>query len=105
MNLITQLEKQNADYWRTRIRVLNTQKAARAHDKLKKGREVCRQETNRLLRTGFLTRLTCQECGSIEAEVHHLNYNDPINVLFLCQKHHKEWHKNNRTVPGGEYFM
>ena len=33
---------------------------------------------------------SCNELG----EKHHLDYNKPLEILWLCRKHHKEIHKN-----------
>ena len=43
------------------------------------------------LRDGKLQRLPCFECGDI-AEAHHPDYGRPLDVIWLCVKHHKEVH-------------
>jgi hypothetical protein len=43
------------------------------------------------LRTGRLERLPCWVCGS-KAEAHHPDYGSPLDVVWLCPRHHKQLH-------------
>jgi hypothetical protein len=52
----------------------------------------------RALREGKLTKEPCEICGCIKAEAHHDDYSKPLSVRWLCDKHHKEFHKQN-SVP------
>ena len=41
----------------------------------------------------------CQKCGSAEKiEAHHCDYNKPLEIMWLCCKHHKEWHRQNIAI-------
>lgn len=53
---------------------------------------------NALLR-GALKRQPCEVCGLERTHAHHVNYNEPLNVMWLCAIHHIEWHKNNKAIP------
>jgi hypothetical protein len=46
------------------------------------------------LRDGRLTRQPCECCGAW-AQAHHDDYGKPLDVRWLCPKHHAEWHKHN----------
>jgi len=47
----------------------------------------------------------CQQCGyegnfadgRTAIQAHHCDYNRPLDVMWLCQKCHHEWHKNNKA--------
>jgi len=45
------------------------------------------------LRNGSLIKLPCETCGE-KAHAHHDNYNNPLNVKWLCHLHHMELHKS-----------
>lgn len=45
------------------------------------------------LRTGQLQRLPCQFCGTTSrVQAHHDDYQQPLNVMWLCQRHHAGRH-------------
>jgi predicted DNA-binding protein YlxM (UPF0122 family) len=54
---------------------------------------------------GIVTRrYQCEICGVVDPrakdgrtliQAHHYDYNKPYDVMWLCQKCHHEWHKNN----------
>jgi len=35
----------------------------------------------------------CEVCGEVKVDKHHYDYNKPLDVVFLCRKHHKEVHR------------
>ncbi len=45
------------------------------------------------LRRGRMNREPCKVCGSTEAEAHHEDYSRPLDVEWLCPKHHAERHR------------
>lgn len=47
-------------------------------------------------RYGSIPKLPCQVCGVNEfVEAHHCDYDKPLEVMWLCGFHHKEWHKKH----------
>ena len=48
------------------------------------------------LKSGRLTRLPCAVCKDPKSEAHHPDYNEPLNVVWLCRKHHFAEHKRLR---------
>lgn len=44
------------------------------------------------LRRGHLTRRPCQSCGSDESQMHHADYDKPLEVTWLCRPCHLAVH-------------
>ena len=60
---------------------------------------------------GIVTRKThCEKCGyagqfkngRTAIQAHHSDYNKPLEVQWLCQKCHHEWHKKHKAIPRKE---
>jgi ribosomal protein S27AE len=47
------------------------------------------------IRDGKLFRKPCEECGEARSHAHHDDYAKPLEVRWLCSKHHRDWHKAN----------
>lgn len=45
------------------------------------------------VRTGQIRRMPCERCGSLRVHGHHEDYSKPLEVMWLCPKHHKERHR------------
>ncbi len=53
----------------------------------------CRQIFHTALRNGEVTKKPCSICESEEfAEGHHIDYDKPLEVIWLCKKHHRKLH-------------
>lgn len=57
---------------------------------------------NHALKMGKIKRMPCEICGSMKSQAHHSDYNKPLDVMWLCRKHHAEWHMNNKPVRASE---
>ena len=42
-----------------------------------------------------LTKGICEICKSTKVEGHHNDYTKALEVIWLCNKHHRELHKSN----------
>lgn len=51
-----------------------------------------RQKTRQAIASGKLKRLPCEVCGSTTVHAHHDDYSRPLDVRWLCPKHHAEHH-------------
>jgi hypothetical protein len=54
--------------------------------------------TAHAIRIGYLKRRPCAVCGDSNAEAHHNDYSTPLDVIFLCQPHHKRFHAQLRHL-------
>lgn len=60
--------------------------------------------TDVAIRTGVLVQQPCEVCGKTGTmadgrnvvQAHHDDYNKPLEVRWLCQQHHHEWHTRNK---------
>ena len=61
---------------------------------------------NRAIAQGVLIPEPCEVCGIYGKDdngkrkviAHHDDYNQPLQVRWLCHLHHGEWHKNNDPI-------
>lgn len=51
---------------------------------------------NNAINLGKIIRGTCEVCGSPRTDGHHDDYGRPLDVRWLCRRHHKELHSNIR---------
>lgn len=49
-----------------------------------------RNMVNYHVRKGNITRKPCELCGSKKSQAHHEDYSKPLDVRWLCFKHHRE---------------
>lgn len=48
------------------------------------------------IRYGKMVKDPCMVCGGLKVEAHHPDYSNPLGVVWLCVKHHKELHADHR---------
>jgi len=60
---------------------------------IKNWKQRCRAATFKAISDGVLVPVeNCQVCGGPNAEIHHLDYDKPLEVLWLCHHHHRLTH-------------
>ena len=47
------------------------------------------------IRNKSLAKESCEVCGDVNVYAHHDDYAKYLNVRWLCDFHHREWHKEN----------
>ncbi len=76
------------------------QQAAKAFRNLRKNHPIkakARASVSKAVESGKLHPLPCWICGE-KAEAHHPDYSMPLDVVWLCFKHHREAHKMVRDL-------
>jgi hypothetical protein len=55
------------------------------------------RKTRQAVLSGTLKQKPCavrsSNCRGFSTQAHHLNYNEPFNIMWLCQAHHQAWHR------------
>ena len=70
-----------------------TQKRARLSWQARnKNKRLAHSKVHSALRMGKLTRKPCEVCGDYKSQAHHDDYTKPLDVMWLCPKHHGERH-------------
>ncbi len=71
----------------------------KSHPELKRKRYTAYPEKSKArmllahaIRDGCIKREPCEICGDIKSEGHHDDYSKPLDVVWLCRKHHCERH-------------
>jgi hypothetical protein len=47
---------------------------------------------NNAVRDKKIVKQPCSICGDVNSHAHHADYNQPLNVEWLCAKHHQRKH-------------
>jgi len=50
------------------------------------------------VRAGKVTRFPCEVCGDPKVHGHHRDYSKPLDVLWLCARHHHAAHGLTRAI-------
>jgi hypothetical protein len=66
--------------------------------KAQRRKDNTRSYANAYQRRGVLVVDPCWACGAPNAEKHHPNYDQPLNVVWLCRKCHLGLHAMLRAV-------
>lgn len=56
-----------------------------------------RAYTKEYIKRGALKKLPCSVCGDANSQIHHPDYDKPLEVVWLCRKHHLELHEAEKT--------
>lgn len=48
-----------------------------------------RNRTRYYVKVGRIKKEPCKECGELNVQAHHVDYNDAFNIIWLCGTHHR----------------
>jgi ribosomal protein S27AE len=68
-------------------------KASQKHRQINPEKAMARSAVTHAVRDGKLIKQPCEVCGNLKAQAHHDDYSKPLQVRWLCQKHHTEHHQ------------
>lgn len=75
-------------------------KSQRAADRKKQigaGRYRVYHKVLTALRNGSLQKMPCEKCGKEKTQAHHDDYSKPLDIRWLCSKHHSEHHRRQHV--------
>ena len=49
---------------------------------------------------GKIQKKPCEVCGALKVDAHHPDYAKPLQVHWLCRKHHMEYHRTPHGCTG-----
>jgi len=85
-----------AQYERERFQRPERKKACIQYQRKRRAKNPAKYKAHYLvgnaIRDGRLVRQPCRVCGDPKAQAHHHDYSKPLDVEWLCRKHHLEAH-------------
>ena len=64
-------------------------------------RKKTRRRTNDLIKRGKIKKRPCIVCKSKEVLPHHEDYTNPWKIIWICERHHKEYHDGKISLYDG----
>ena len=80
------------EYWSRPDRVAKSVERSRRWRALYPERWAAAQAARYAIKVGKLKRGRCAECGAAKVHAHHEDYSKPLEVIWLCSRHHKRRH-------------
>lgn len=94
-------KKYRAEYYskpEVRKRINEHAKKYRNDPKLRAKHEA-RWMVNRMKKAGKLLSQPCSNCGELHVHAHHPDYSQPLLIVWLCPKCHRDEHKKLKMKP------
>jgi hypothetical protein len=85
----------DAAWQKTAAGLANGRRQARAYRLRHPEKTHARALAKSAVRWGRLVRRPCEVCGLGDTHAHHDDYSRPLDVRWLCRRHHQEWHNAN----------
>lgn len=71
----------------------NQRRGAKTHEERYPEKAFSRRVLVLAVKYGIVIRKPCVTCGNSKSQAHHTDYYAPLDVIWLCQKHHQEAHR------------
>ena len=68
-------------------------------------RQKARHRLRYMVSVGKIVRGLCVICGNPKTQGHHADYTKPLDVQWLCAKHHGETHRKSKIVNGAPVLI
>ncbi len=82
-------------------RYIPSQEAKNAWAKRNRHKKSANCKVGRHISRGLLQKQPCEICASTNVQAHHDDYTRPLDVRWLCVKHHNEHHVKMRLLELG----
>ena len=77
----------------------NNDSASKCYDLRNPKKYKAKNATYCAIKSGKLIRQPCEVCSTTEnIHAHHPSYDKPLDVMWLCQTHHLEWHRKHGAI-------
>jgi len=84
-----ELREKSRDYFLNNKEKFSKSSKAWSRRNAEKNKAHCK--VYRAIKSGELLKESCF-CGEVEVEAHHEDYSKPLDVIWLCNPHHKQRH-------------
>jgi hypothetical protein len=61
-------------------------------------RHNARKKLGRAVKAGEIKRMPCIVCGDKKSQGHHPDYSKPLEVVWLCKRHHLRLHRGQKIA-------
>lgn len=78
-----------------KYRSLNSKKEWRQRNKEK---ILANEKIGWAVSSGHIEKMPCLICGNKKSQGHHEDYSEPLEVIWLCSKHHAERHRELNEI-------
>lgn len=100
-NEFSDKEKERAAAYRSeKINInYNNSKSVKKYRNKFKEKVAAHNKVAKSIMNGSLIKLPCQICGNEKSNAHHEDYSKPLDIIWLCRKHHEEiHHRSNEQI-------
>lgn len=89
--------KESIKRWREKVGPEKLGEYARRASERHKDKVLARTAVGNAIKAGKIHRQPCSVCGDEEVQAHHEDYSKPLDVIWLCRKHHYAHHVKLRS--------